>query len=156
VKLSSLRLTIAVPSWRGSRTVFLTDRASHFHVALENISEHPIRLWSEACSWGYEALSFEMQTPHGIVSIKRKPIHWKQNTPDFILLNPTELQIFDIYCATEEWQHFPLPSPLHSRTILLRAVYLVSTEPLSRQYNVWSGRLTSDWVPLLLVNHLVS
>ena len=156
MKSSSLRLTIAVPSWRGSRTVFLTDRASHFHVALENISEHPIRLWSEACSWGYEALSFEMQTPNGIVAIKRKPTNWKQNIPDSILLNPSELQIFDIYCATDEWTHFPLPSPQHSRTVLLKAVYLVRPDRLSKQYNIWSGRLTSDWVPLLFVNHLVS
>lgn len=153
---SSLRLAIAVPLWRGSRTVFLTSHASHFHVVLENISQDPIRIWSEACSWGYEALSFEMQTPHGMVLIRRKSINWKQNTPDYILLNPTELQIFDIYFASEEWQRFPLPSAQHSLTLMLRAVYTVSSDPLSKRFNVWSGRLTSNTLPLLFVNHLSS
>lgn len=151
---SSLRLEIAVPINRGTRTIFLTNSSSHFHVVLQNVTHRPLRIWSESCSWGYEALSLEIRQANGYSTLlTRKTIFWKQNFPDFLTLLPNEVQVFDIYFARGDWPHFPLPPQGRSHLITLRAVYNVLPDAFANRHGVWTGRILSPGLTLQIVNH---
>ena len=57
-----------VPSHSGKteRSIMLDkDQSSVFYVVIKNVSDRPQSVWETWCSWGYEAVSFELTFPDG-------------------------------------------------------------------------------------------
>src|SRR5689334_5393430 len=75
-------------SYRNSGTEW--DRRAHFHVILTNRSHQPQRIWTEGCSWGYYALSFELTDSAGKTWTVTKPLGkpWTINRPTFVIVEP--------------------------------------------------------------------
>src|SRR6188472_4536687 len=81
-----LELKIAIPVHHQHRSLNTGD---HFHVLVKNVSDAPLRLWTDKYSWGYGNLSFEQVAADGTVTkVKKKPRGWDKNFPDWLELQP--------------------------------------------------------------------
>src|SRR5262245_12383625 len=75
----TLAVAIAVPEHLGRRPISLGARAEVFHVVITNVSEQPVRLWREWCSWGYFNLRFEAEVGGRTLLLAKKPRGWTRN-----------------------------------------------------------------------------
>lgn len=124
------------------------DKVPNFHILLKNISDKPQKIWAETCSWGYNNLSFELLVNDSNIIIKKVPISWYRNVPVYLILNPNEYTVFDIYITSNEWENFP---KINSRTAArLKAIYEVKENEESEKFNVWTGRVDSSALNVVL------
>jgi hypothetical protein len=116
-----------------------------FHVVVTNVSKQPVRLWKEWCSWGYYNLSFIAAERDGkTVAVKKWRRSFFANSPDWMILPPGDHLVFDVSFAAEAvWQDAPLPRANQPRRVLLRAVYEVTEDGMSKKFGVWTGRVAS-------------
>lgn len=142
---SAIDVSIAVPQHDGQRSILVEDDTSHFHVLIKNKSGETKRLWREWCSWGYYALSFECVDRQGNRHVAtKKPIAFKQNTPDFWTLPAGETLVIDVYPAPEEWQGFPIPPKGELARLEMRAVFEIAPDQQSMKHGVWTGKAVSE------------
>jgi len=163
---SSLKVAISIPPSRGARTLHYV-KGRHFHVTLTNTSSHEIQLWREWCSWGYFALSFEVEDSDGKKwTIKRADRGWDKNYPDYFTLPPGESFPLDVELNDGTWENlsvFEAPGPGFIRVpgyedfptdkmknIRMRAIYEVRGDSDSRENDVWTGSVVSPWDDYIL------
>ena len=144
---SPLSISIAVPIHTNDRTIYFGDKTKpHFPVIVTNTSTEPVRFWQEWCSWGYNALSFELTDKDGKTWIARKVGRqiWRRNFPDCWTLLPKESLVIDVFFAdTEIWEGFPLDREGHPHYYTMRVICSVQAEEDSRKLGVWTGRIVS-------------
>ncbi|MGE4138538.1 MAG: hypothetical protein AB7E98_22690 [Pirellulales bacterium] len=142
--MQELQLAIAVPLREGVRPIFVTGERPHFHVVLTNRGQATVRLWTQTCSWGYQALRFEAVDAAGkVVEIGRRPQQFLQNAPTTYALEAGDCVVFDIYFAGDDWQGFKLPAKGQTMSTRLRAIYEVPADKQTQQHNVWTGKVES-------------
>jgi hypothetical protein len=116
-----------------------------FYVVLTNISEEPQATFERWNSWGYQAVSFEIQTANGDkVALSKRPQLFTKNYPSIFIIPPGEHMVYPI-SLDEEWDAVP-PLPMTHATpmpITIKAIYEVSPTPQSAEWKVWTGRLES-------------
>ena len=148
----ALRVSIAVPANNGRRAIILNRPDSHFHVVVTNVSDKPVRLWREWCSWGYFNLTFKVTDGAGEEFVAKKTQHeWTKNYPDFQDLAPGESYVIDVY-PHRDWKDFPLPANGKEMKLKLAAVYEIHPDDQSKQSNVWTGRVESDPIDVTVYN----
>ena len=126
------------------RTIELYQPTQHFDVVVTNVSDRPVRLWREWCSWGYFSLSFVATGEDGkSVAVRKKPRGWDRNYPDATIVNPGDHFIFEVSFDDAIWQDSPLPEKSRSRTVRLKAEYAVEGDVQSEKLGVWTGRVSS-------------
>jgi hypothetical protein len=141
-----IRVAFAVPLHHGHRTL---NERKHFHVVITNVSDKPVRLWTDRFSWGYDNLSFEAIAADGSVTpIAKRPRDWTKNYPDWHELAAGETWVIDVDWFSDEgraiWEHTPArDAGLKPMLVKLRAVYEVKPDRQSKELGVWTGKITS-------------
>lgn len=125
----ALSVEIACPTVGSARTLPL-GRA--FPVVIANVSDRPVRLWSEGCSWGYGQVRIEFREPGGETWVfEKKPRSWRRNRPILWNLGPGEPLVLQVNLTDDAWAG-PVPlESLRGRTCTVRAL-LVSDEKKTR------------------------
>jgi hypothetical protein len=128
----------------GVRGLTLWNPALPFHVVVTNVSNQPLRLWREWCSWGYYNLSFEVTDEDGkTTTVKKKQRGWRKNYPDWFLVAPSEHMVFDITLDESVWENPPLPEKGKSRVVKMRAVLEIPEDADTKGSGVWTGKVVS-------------
>ena len=118
-------------------------------VAFSNAGPAPVTLLSEQCSWGYDALSFEVANPSGKVStLVRAPKEWYRNCPMPVLIPPGGTVLRPVNFADHTWQAFPAGVAGETKGWKVRAVLTMANNPEAVKKGYWVGRQASPWGPL--------
>ncbi|MBN1570233.1 MAG: hypothetical protein JXA73_20495 [Acidobacteria bacterium] len=125
------------------------DTNDSFYVILTNISKETQSAFEGWCSWGYYAISFEMETGDGrkftiSKQLSKKQFVWTRNWPAIFLIPPGESMICRIL-LDDYWGADP-DLPIVNKTpipVTIRAIYQLDATPESAAKNVWTGRLES-------------
>jgi len=142
-----ITVSIAVPVHHQYRSL---NDGDHFHILVKNVSDKPVRLWTDRFSWGYDNLSFELIGDDGtITTIQRTPRSWTKNFPDWLEVAPGECWVIDVNWFTAKvkdiWEKAadrPESSP-KPKLVKLRAVYEVHPDAESKKLGVWTGKVLS-------------
>jgi hypothetical protein len=122
-----------------------TNTLDNFYVILTNVSKEDQLAFEDSHSWGFYAVSFELQMPDGrIVAITKKPQGFTRNIPTTFMIPPGEQMVYPIR-LDKEWDAVP-PLPIADETpiaVTIKAIYEVKPTPESAQQKVWTGRMES-------------
>lgn len=126
-----------------------TDTNDRFYVILTNVSEKTQFAFEQSNSWGYYAISFEMETEDGrkyTISrrLSRKAFVFTRNWPGLFVIPPGESMVFSLL-LDDYWGAEP-DVPIADRTPMtaaIRAIYQLDATPESVAGHVWTGRLES-------------
>jgi len=144
---SLFALSISIPLGRdGIRHLQQqTPPPSRFQVVISNTTDKIQRVWSESCSWGYAALSFELTDETGKITLaKKRDVVWTVNFPKWHSLDPGKSLGLDVkFADTNLWMGFPRPEH-RERTVSMRAVFATRPDGESRTHGVWAGCIVSD------------
>jgi hypothetical protein len=137
-----LELKIAVPIHHQHRSL---NDGDHFHVLVRNVSDQPIRLWTDRYSWGYSNLSFEIVGDDGKATpVRKKPRGWDKNYPDWLELKPGDTYVLNVNLnAADVWENPPRASGAKPTQLKLRAVYEITPDEQSAKLGVWTGKIQS-------------
>jgi hypothetical protein len=127
------------------------DLPNQLFVVITNVSDAPVRIWDQWNGWGYDNLTFSMQTDNRKIrkTLKRFGGENGGHGPESIELGPGDHYVCSVRFAaddqndlTDSW------GPLVIRNgeypwITLRADYEIKADDFSRQKNVWTGRVSS-------------
>lgn len=142
----ALKISLAIPLHHQQRSL---NDGGHFHVLVTNVSDGPVRLWSDRYSWGYGNLSFESIDDNGNVTrIAKLPRDWGKNYPDWLELAAGESYVLNVDWTSEAgralWDGPPGAAGKQRPTLVkLRGVYEVLPDDQSRKLGVWTGKITS-------------
>ena len=133
---AELWISITVPE---QNSVVATDDRSHFHVTIENVSDHPQNVFDEWNSWGCFSFRFEYTTPTGKEKVMEKlPRVWTKNNPTTTPLNPGEILVRDVYLDSTIWSNLPLPAAGEAM-VRIRASF--EQKPVQGE-EAWHGQIT--------------
>ena len=144
--MAPVKVSIAIPIHHGHRSL---NDGDHFHVLVTNVSNKPIRLWTDRFSWGYDNLSFELIGADGKVTrIAKKPRAWWKNYPDWLELEAGGSYVLNMDWSSEKgrgiWDNVPTAGGKERPPLVkLRAVYEVLPDDESRKLGVWTGKTSS-------------
>jgi hypothetical protein len=136
--------------WPREHHMMLTFRAATSTFFFSNVSKQPQTVWEDWNSWGYQAISFELNTADAkkhVVSKRQQ--EFTINFPSTVVIEPGEHQVYVIH-FDEWWEIHPLIPKTDEMSITLKAIYEVSPTSESTQYKVWTGRLESHDYKFLL------
>lgn len=137
-----------VPAWSGQlgRGISMAaDTRDIFYVLLTNVSQEPQGAFLTWNSWGYYAVSFELQTAEGhSITIRKKPTEFPRNIPSTFIIPPGEQMVYPIK-LDDEWEAtVPLPIADDMQIpVTLKAIYEIEGTSASAQQKVWVGRAQS-------------
>jgi hypothetical protein len=128
----------------GPQISMATNTLDTFYVILKNISNERQLAFGTAHSWGYYAVSFELQMPDGrIVKVTKKPQGFTRNIPSTFMIPPGEQMVFPI-TLDDLWDAVPpLLETDKTPAITIKAIYEVKPTPESAEQKVWTGRMES-------------
>ena len=129
---------------KGDRAIALRDPSQHFYVVVSNISQEPVRLWQEWCSWGYCTLSFTVIDADGkTIVVKKAERAYMRNFPDWTLVPPGDHMVFEVSFEKNIWQNAPLPEKGSFRNVKMQAVFEIPEDEDSKKRGVWTGKTSS-------------
>lgn len=140
---ASISVSIAIPVHHGHRSL---NDGDHFHVVVRNVSEKPLRVWTDRFSWGYDNLSFEQTHDDGKTTrITKKERGWRKNYPDWLELQPGECYVLNVNLfSTDIWNEVPGADPkAKPKLVKLQAIYEVQPDEESKKLGVWAGKVVS-------------
>ena len=152
----SLSLSVALPADQTSGRLVWRGAASHLHVIVSNASAQAQRIWQDWNSWGYYALSFELNDDAGHKwVVQRHPnAIFTRNLPSWWVVEPHGFIVVNVYFGDKKlWEAFPYPEH-GSRTVSMRAVLDISPTPESAKYGAWTGRIISNPQTVVLESEL--
>ncbi len=139
---SEVLVGIASPERNGKRTISFSKG---FPVVITNLSNRPLGVWREWCSWGYFNLSLEVRTSDGrkVQLEKKRDRGWTRNFPDWYTLDPGESVIRNIVLTDKDWKGIEDLKVTGNAKLFIRVVMDVSTTDESKEKGVWSGKIVS-------------
>ena len=121
------------------------DVPDSFYVVLTNVSAQPQAAFEPWNSWGYYAVTFEMETgPGKVVKITKKPRLFTKNTPTTFLIAPGEEMVFPIK-LNDDWGAVP-SLPVADETpipVNIKTIYEIGPTPEPSTQQIWIGRVES-------------
>lgn len=148
-KPTALSLHIAVSEVRGVRPIIFRDGEATLPVLVTNALGAPVRLWQTVNSWGYRSVSLAYATADGRKGVlRRREIHFKQNTATFFTLTPGESHVFLLELGDSQWEGVPVPTTDAGLALTLQAIYEVKPDEQSAKNGVWTGRILSSVLPV--------
>ena len=119
------------------------DYHDPFYVLLTNISSQTQAAFESWNEWGYQAVSFEIQTADGHKSIvTMKPRGFLRNVPSTFLIPAGEQMVYPI-ALDDEWAAVPVVPKGNDILFTIKAIYEVKPTPESQEKHVWTGRVES-------------
>jgi len=136
----------------GRRISMAKTSPGTFYVILTNTSKEPQAAFESWNSWGYQAVSFQVQTADGRHFVITKKQHdFTRNFPSPFIIPPGDHMVYPI-SLNHEWNVAPA-FPIADATplsITLKAVYEVHPTPEAVKGKVWTGRVESKTLELKL------
>ena len=116
-------LSVSLPTrhWLEHPRLLYLTRGTHFHVLLENRSGDDVLIWTDDCSAGYDALSFELRDSSGKTFRARKTLMgWTGNVYDCWRVRPGEKLVFNVYLGLKQagWPDSLVTDPEESYQLL--------------------------------------
>jgi hypothetical protein len=156
----ALEVSISIPaegnfgSSQESRRLSFSALEATIHVLISNNSTNEIRLWKEDCSWGYEALSFQITDGEGNHwAAVKKPRAWRGNYPRWWLLKPKETLTIPVdFGNSTVWDGFKRPPKDSKLRLTLIASFGIAANSESGIYQIWNGRIVSAPVEVIFNN----
>jgi hypothetical protein len=145
-QMATLAVRIVPTGYREKtgRVIELNRPSQHFYVVVTNVSDEPVRLWKEWCSWGYFNLTFQVTDEAGHpVEVRKQGRDWSKNFPDWEVIPPGGHQVREVTFDPTIWEGWPLPEPNRHRAVRLRATYDIRTDEASKEHGVWTGQVSS-------------
>jgi hypothetical protein len=138
-------LSVSIALSGSERRVEYRKPRDHFHVVLSNGATRAQRIWQDWNSWGYYALSFELEDVAGKKwAVKKRPTVFTMNYPSSWVILPGEDLVIDVYWGDEDtWEGFP-PLGTESQKLTIRAIFQIKPDSETKQYDVWTGRIASS------------
>lgn len=134
-----LMVSAATPALHGQRVI---QAGGTVPVVLTNLSERPMRVWRDWCSWGYENVSLEFRDARGHVwTCRKKPGTWFKNYPDFAELGAGESMVVMVKLDAGVWQDLPPLGEMSGKWINMCVRYEVKEDEHSRKDGVWVGKI---------------
>jgi hypothetical protein len=128
----------------GERQITLYMPGHHFYAVVTNVSDKPVRLWRQWCSWGNENLSFQVTDQQGrTTSATRRPRAYGKNYPDWTTVPPGGHMVCEVTFDPDVWENPPLPEKHKSHKVKLKAVYRITGDDQATQHGVWTGEVSS-------------
>ncbi|HEY6971762.1 MAG TPA: hypothetical protein VJA94_21300 [Candidatus Angelobacter sp.] len=114
-----------------------------FYVVLTNISKDSQAAFESSNSWGYQTISFEIQTADGHKSIVTMEEHgFRANAPTTFTIPAGEHMVYPI-TLDRQWEIAPPLPVANDIRITIKAIYEVKPTPESAKAHVWTGRVES-------------
>lgn|SRR5215813_1054916 len=130
----------------GCRISIAKTSPGTFYVILTNKSKGPQNAFENWNSWGYRAVSFEVQTADGLKAVITKNEHdFTRNFPSTFTIQSGEHMVYSI-SLDHEWKTVP-SLPMADATpisITIKAIYEVRPTPEAAKEKVWTGRAESN------------
>lgn len=126
------------------RSINLGYDTAHFHVVLTNISDKPLRLCNDTCSWGYFALSFEVKDESGkTTKVTKQGMPWSTLFAHYLTVPPGDHMVREVSFSKDEWENFVLPEKGKSVDVQMRAVFEIKPDDETKKKDVWTGKVVS-------------
>jgi hypothetical protein len=155
---TTLQLAIAIPE--SDMPLGIKDRQVNMYVTFSSTASangkgSDLRFWGEGCSWGYGCLSFELSLVDGGPTkvVKRLPRDWSKNFPYTIKVTPGRHFTRPVAFGDGTWSPFPVAKEAVGR-FRVRAVYEIGADDMTKEFQVWTGRIESPWELLDFRNHM--
>jgi hypothetical protein len=137
-----------------------TRHGNNFYVLLTNVSNKPVRVWQEWCSWGYYNLQFEIVEKNGTKHlVTKKPTGWTRNFPDYVELTPNESVVWGVGLWPSDWNGLSWLPTNELEPVKVSAIY--TSMPGDKEddritgadrMGVWTGRATSKFYDFFLTS----
>lgn len=137
---NALFLSVATPAVHGARAI---QAGGSVPVVLTNVTDKPVHLWRDWCSWGYYNISLDFQAGGKEWKAVKRPRGWTKNYPDAMELAPGESAIFTQQLTEEIWDGLPPFKTMGGEKIKMRVRYEVAADEDTFDKNVWTGTLVT-------------
>ena len=116
-----------------------------FYVILTNTSNQAQPTFEEWNSWGYQAVSFQVQLPDGTnIVVSKKQQGFTKNTPGTFVVPAGEQRVYAVNLNDEWTASRELPvADAEPIAVTLKATYAITPTPEAAKYHVWTGRAES-------------
>jgi uncharacterized repeat protein (TIGR01451 family) len=117
-----------------------------FPVVVTNLSDKPVRIWEQGCSWGNQSIFFEATEKDGALTTARLQIKPPTETvPDFYEIAPKDSSVYRIYYNdTNQWKGFPAPGPGVTKKVTMQAVLRIEPDDSeAKKLGIWTGEVRS-------------
>ncbi len=130
-----------------------------FEVRIGNLTDQPLTIWEERCQPGHRMLTFGVKGAEGEASVVRKREvrgdAWSRFPPRTRTIPPKGSQtravdLSNFFWGEREWQD--VPEPNSGERIEIRAVFEVAPSDEAKTQGVWTGRIESPPVTVLVIN----
>ncbi|WP_061296132.1 hypothetical protein [Leptospira interrogans] len=151
----SLEVSIAIPGNDKEKSLTINESSDKisFHVLVKNISNKEIRIWKDWNSWGYDNISFQIQTDQESISIYKEGKAWDKNFPDFWSVKPNEFVILNVNFDVKTWPKLR-ELKFKNDKVKIKCVYEIKEDPYSKEYNIWTGKIESNFVEASIYSNL--
>ncbi len=120
-----------------------------FYVVLANISAEPRDVWETWNSWGYQCISFEITKSDGkSYRVTKGKQSFTRNFPSTFRIPAGGYQVYPI-SFDSSWKNVPR-SELATERVKITAIYEVVPSAESAGQHVWSGRVSSEPVAMVI------
>lgn len=147
----SLLISIGVPADTPadndipSERIIQRRKDAFFYVVVTNLSDKPVRIWKQWCSWGGDSVRFsfrdEMGNPGLAVSARST---WTVNFPDFYELAPRESGLTLVSFADPQfWKGFPRPKSNERKKVTMTVTLRIDADDETRKLGIWTGEVSS-------------
>jgi len=152
-------LAIAISLAKDNSGSNVIDHGGSFQVVFTNRSAKPIRLWSDKCQVGHEALAFRIADSNGRTwAIYRPPVNppaWNEPLAMTETIPPRgtisrAIEPSGDVRGQPEWKGVPEPNT--GAQFQLEAIFEIKSTDAAGVYGVWIGRVSSKSVETLFVN----
>ncbi|MFL5330029.1 MAG: ankyrin repeat domain-containing protein [Gemmataceae bacterium] len=152
-------LSLAIVVGKDESGASVIRRDGKFQIVFANRSDEPIRLWSEECRFGHDALSFRFTEEESTPALMRKRLPgvtaWRNQPPKTIVIPAGGTFHRDVHPAGFFWGERAWiggPEPNTGKPVTLTAVFEIAPTDATKAQGVWTGRVTSAAVTTLVVD----
>ncbi|EMN51874.1 putative lipoprotein [Leptospira interrogans serovar Autumnalis str. LP101] len=151
----SLEVSIAIPGNDKEKSLIINESSDKisFHVLVKNVSNKEIRIWKDWNSWGYDNISFQIQTDQESISIYKEGKAWDKNFPDFWSVKPNEFVILNVNFDVKTWPKLR-ELKFKNDKVKIKCIYEIKEDPYSKEYNIWTGKIESNFVEASIYSNL--
>lgn len=130
----------------GLRLIHVNGKDATFPVVITNVSDKPLRIWAQWCSWGNRSIQFQLEGADGTkTSAVSAVMAWTMNFPDFYELKPGESSVTDIaFTDSYLWSGFTLPKDQKTTKLSMRVILSIHPDEDGKRLNVWNGTVQSE------------